>query len=307
MALHVAAQDKVKLSGRVIDDEQNPVLFAVVKVDGQAAGTTTDLQGRYQLEFSTADTVTVSFSMIGYVTKKKTLVRPKGSLRLNITLQTQSIDMGEVTVKEVRRQMNSTQHLNAENLKRLPSTTGNAVEELVAAAGDDAFSCIFLEGEDIYLNCINDLTRAFMKDLNLPLPPVRPASHALGREIYQAITFLDRDNEHLLLDRAPHLKTTRWHPHFLDVIPPTGGKDKGMDAILEHFGIPGEESMAFGDGENDLSMLVHAGIGVAMGTASDEVKRQADWATASVDEDGIVKALQHFQVCLLYTSDAADD
>ena len=36
-----------------------------------------------------------------------------------------------------------------------------------------------------------------------------------------------------------------------------------MDAILEHFGIPVEESMAFGDGENDLTMLVHAGIGVA--------------------------------------------
>lgn len=53
MALHVAAQDKVKLSGRVIDDEQNPVLFAVVKVDGQAAGTTTDRKGAYQLEFST--------------------------------------------------------------------------------------------------------------------------------------------------------------------------------------------------------------------------------------------------------------
>ena len=79
MALHVAAQDKVKLSGRVIDDEQNPVLFAVVKVDGQAAGTTTDLQGRYQLEFSTADTVTVSFSMIGYVTKKKHWSVPKAA------------------------------------------------------------------------------------------------------------------------------------------------------------------------------------------------------------------------------------
>ncbi len=131
-ALHVTAQDKVKLSGRVIDEEQNPVLFAVVKVDGQAAGTTTDLQGRYRLEFSTADTVTVSFSMIGYVTKKKTLVRPKGSLQLNITMQARSIDMGEVTVREMRRQMNSTQHLNAEDLKQMPSTTGNAVEELVA-------------------------------------------------------------------------------------------------------------------------------------------------------------------------------
>lgn len=171
-----------------------------------------------------------------------------------------------------------------------------AVEELVAAAGDETFSCIFLEGEEIYLNCINDLTRRFMKDLNLPLPPVRPSSYALGREIYQAITFLDRDNEHLLLDRAPHLKTTRWHPNFLDVIPPTGGKDKGMQAILDYFGIPVEESMAFGDGENDLTMLVHAGIGVAMGTASDAVKSQSDWATDSVDEDGIVKALKHFQV-----------
>lgn len=131
-ALHVSAQEKVKLSGRVIDDEQNPVIFAMVKVHGQAAGTTTDLQGKYSLEFNSADTVTISFSMMGYVTKEKTLTKPKGDLRLNITLQTQSIDMGEVTVKEVRRQLNTTQTLNAENIKQLLSTTGNAVEELVA-------------------------------------------------------------------------------------------------------------------------------------------------------------------------------
>ncbi len=130
--LQAFAQDKVKLSGRVIDDEQNPVIFAIVRVEGTAAGTTTDVQGRYQLEFTSADTVTVSFSMMGYATKKRTLIRPKGDLRLNVTLLPQSISMGEVTVKEVRRQMNSTQQLNAENLKRLPSTTGNAVEELVA-------------------------------------------------------------------------------------------------------------------------------------------------------------------------------
>ena len=102
------------------------------------------------------------------------------------------------------------------------------------------------------------------------------------------------EQEHLLLDRAPHLKTTRWHPNFLDVIPPTGGKDLGMDAILDHFGIPLENCMAFGDGENDLSMLIHAGIGVAMGTASSAVKAQANYAAPSVDEDGIVRALSHF-------------
>ena len=169
-----------------------------------------------------------------------------------------------------------------------------AVEELVAAARSNAFSCIFLEGQDIYINYSDEYTVQFMEDLHLPLPPTAPPTRALGRDIYQAITFLTKDNESLLLDRAPHLKTTRWHTHFLDVIPTTGGKDKGMDALLDHFGIPLECSMAFGDGENDLSMLLHAGIGVAMGSASDLVKSQADYTTGSVDEEGVVTALEHF-------------
>ena len=102
-----------------------------------------------------------------------------------------------------------------------------AVEELVAAAGDNAFSCIFLEGEDIYVNCINDYTRRFISDLSIDMPPVRPARYALGRTVYQAVTFLDKEHERLLLDRAPHLKTTRWHPNFLDVIPPHRGQGPG--------------------------------------------------------------------------------
>jgi len=171
-----------------------------------------------------------------------------------------------------------------------------AVEELVAAARTDAFSCIFLEGEEIYINCINEMTRQFIRDLSIPMPLQRPADYARGREVYQAVTFLTREREHLLLDRAPHLKTTRWHPTFLDVIPATGGKDKGMDAMLDHFGLTPEEAMAFGDGENDLTMLRHAGIGVAMGSASDFVKSQADYTTGTVDEDGVISALRHFEL-----------
>ena len=169
-----------------------------------------------------------------------------------------------------------------------------AVEELVAAARTDAFSCIFLEGEEIYINCINEMTRQFIRDLSIPMPLQRPADYARGREVYQAVTFLTREREHLLLDRAPHLKTTRWHPNFLDVIPPSGGKDRGMDALLDYFRIPVEDAMAFGDGENDLSMLLHAGIGVAMGSAHEEMKRQVDWVTGTADEDGVVQALAHF-------------
>ena len=67
-----------------------------------------------------------------------------------------------------------------------------------------------------------------------------------------------------------------------------------MDALLDHFRIPLEQSMAFGDGENDLSMLRHAGIGVAMGTASGAVRAGADYVTGTVDEDGVLSALEHF-------------
>ena len=54
--------------------------------------------------------------------------------------------------------------------------------------------------------------------------------------------------------------------------------------------------MAFGDGGNDLSMLKHVHIGVAMGNAKDYVKDVADYVTDSVDEDGIYNALKHFNI-----------
>ena len=52
--------------------------------------------------------------------------------------------------------------------------------------------------------------------------------------------------------------------------------------------------MAFGDGGNDIAMLQHVGIGVAMGNAMEDVKASADFVTTSVDEDGVVVALRHF-------------
>ena len=73
-------------------------------------------------------------------------------------------------------------------------------------------------------------------------------------------------------------------------------KRVGIDKMLEHFQIGLDECMAFGDGGNDIQMLSHVEIGIAMGNASDEVKKYADYITDSVDEDGVFKALKHFNV-----------
>ena len=54
--------------------------------------------------------------------------------------------------------------------------------------------------------------------------------------------------------------------------------------------------MSFGDAENDIEMLRQAQIGVAMGNARDIVKKEADFVTTSVDEDGVDFAIRHFNV-----------
>lgn len=131
-ALNSMAQNKVKLSGRVLDDEQNPLMMVVVKLENQAIGTTTNINGRYDFEFEAGDSAVVTYSLMGYEKRRKVLKKPKGSLTLNIVMKPLNLELGEVTVKEVQRQMGSTQRLNTDDLKRLPSTTGNAVEELVA-------------------------------------------------------------------------------------------------------------------------------------------------------------------------------
>ena len=76
------------------------------------------------------------------------------------------------------------------------------------------------------------------------------------------------------------------------------GVDKGvgLKRLADFLEVPIEQTMAIGDTENDLAIIKAAGIGVAMGNAKDDVKAAADYVTASVDEDGIYKALKHFGV-----------
>ena len=88
----------------------------------------------------------------------------------------------------------------------------------------------------------------------------------------------------------------RWHPLFADIINKGTSKSRGIDEVIKHYGIKLEETMAFGDGGNDINMLEHAGIGVAMDNASDKVKAASDYITSSVDDNGIINALRHFNI-----------
>ena len=69
-------------------------------------------------------------------------------------------------------------------------------------------------------------------------------------------------------------------------------KATGMERYLKAAGIAREDSIAVGDGPNDLQMMEYAGIGIAMGNAREEVKERADMVTSSIDDDGIYRAFE---------------
>jgi len=71
-------------------------------------------------------------------------------------------------------------------------------------------------------------------------------------------------------------------------------KAKALDTVLIPLGYTKENMIAFGDSQNDMTMIDYVGVGVAMDNAVDEVKNVANFVTASNDENGIAKALYKY-------------
>ncbi len=126
-----ASAQTFTLQGRVTDEQLNPVELASVQVLSQGRATLTSLSGEFSMELLSADSVEVKFSMIGYKTKTRLLRRPRGKQTLQIILSEDDQTLHEVQVTEMRRQTTTTQELSKEDVKNAPSTTGNAVEEMI--------------------------------------------------------------------------------------------------------------------------------------------------------------------------------
>lgn len=158
------------------------------------------------------------------------------------------------------------------------------------------FPCAFVQEHEIFMNYTDEAVKDVFRLLNFPAPPIRPMEEISGRTVYQLIAFFTAEQEKRIMPILSHCESTRWNPLFTDVVPKGSSKRIGIDKMLEHFHIEPDECMAFGDGGNDIAMLEHAGIGIAMGNAADDVMKSAGYVTTSVDDNGIYNALKHFNI-----------
>ena len=159
--------------------------------------------------------------------------------------------------------------------------------------GDEFVGCQPIPKEDV-LTCVED---AQEKGYSLIVVGRKDVAVLDPKgDVERIFHQISADYEAELLARLPHCISGRWHPEFTDITANGADKGKGIIAMAKHQGFDLNRTMAFGDGGNDSSMILQAGIGVAMGNAIDALKQQADYVTTSVDDDGILNALKHFNV-----------
>ncbi|GGF88019.1 phosphatase [Paenibacillus albidus] len=169
----------------------------------------------------------------------------------------------------------------------------SSLEKLVEAAGRNNHSLVFEGNEQFFANSeAHPFIMESVNSLRVEQPGFDPEFWR-NSDIYQVFLHCEAADEHLYDQVFDDLRLVRWHPKAMDVTVMGGSKAVGIESMLARLNISPSEAVAFGDGLNDMEMLEHVGLGIAMGNSHPELLPYADYVTASVDEGGIRQGLRH--------------
>ena len=225
-------------------------------------------------------------------------VRKKG-IKIFIATGRHMIELSKLPVMEIP--FNGYLTLNGnlildENKKAYAGTpiSADEVEVLSGIFRAKKIPFVMISADKRFINYVDDVVVETQASTHGTIPDIGNVSDYDGEKIYQCIAFV-QDRERKVLDEIlDECSITSWNPTGIDIVARGSGKAAGIAQFIQEHGLDRSEIMAFGDGENDIEMLKFAGVGVAMGNASDEVKAAADYVTESVDDNGIENALKHF-------------
>ena len=126
------AKGPIKLSGLITDQNNEPLEFVTVKVQGKALGTTSGLDGRYTLSIPAADTIRVVFSCIGYEESKRRLIDASGDVTINVKMTPATYALGGIEVTDFQKQTSGMQKIDGASYKLSPDVSGGSVESMLS-------------------------------------------------------------------------------------------------------------------------------------------------------------------------------
>ena len=136
-----------------------------------------------------------------------------------------------------------------------------------------------------------DIENAF-RFFHSPLPPQKPYE---DEEVNMATVYQKSSFDFSVIDQIPGLFAIKGKADYADVIMDSVTKGSGLTLARKLFSLNGSV-MAVGDGDNDLEMIESADIGIAMGNATERVKKKATYVTEDLYHDGLYKALEHYSL-----------
>ena len=159
------------------------------------------------------------------------------------------------------------------------------------------FPCYMIGAEKMYINYLTQNVIDIQNSINSIIPEVIDLRTLKDKSIYQIGPFeTDSIQETNLLNKLKNCQSTRWHDLAIDILHNDGGKQNGIKAFLDEYNIDIQDTMAFGDGNNDRDMFEFVNTSVAMGNAKEELKKCATYITDDIDNDGIYNALKFYHL-----------
>lgn len=176
-----------------------------------------------------------------------------------------------------------------------------------------------LDGEDLIYDCYMDgagwMTedlkarvdehassphyRKMIRELRQGVPELKDFIRRRGQNVQKVQLFTKHPQLRLdLMEQLPRcfegLSISSSVSDNVEINQSHANKGEALLALAASLGVEVERTIAFGDGLNDLPMLMQAGVGVAMANACDEAKAIARWIAPSNDEDGVAAGIERF-------------
>lgn len=157
---------------------------------------------------------------------------------------------------------------------------------------DEEDSLSFFSKDDAWISNHTDLSKLVYSKLNLELPTID--SEAPTRHDILSMMLCTTKEKNELEACCPELDFFKVSPYSYDIVLKNVNKGNSVKKLLQSF--DEVTSYAFGDGENDLSLFQACDIGIAMGNATEELKKIADFVTDNNNGDGIKLGLQQYNL-----------
>jgi Cof subfamily protein (haloacid dehalogenase superfamily) len=170
------------------------------------------------------------------------------------------------------------------------------LNELTELAYNNKIDIAFSSADEYVLNSkFTDMSDRFSDVFHLEYPLVKHNYH-LDNEIHQINLFYNESDYKKFEELFPTLHFNFSNHYGLDVNEKGGLKEIGMKIFEEKLGIKNEDTIAIGDGNNDISMIEYAHIGISMGNGVKKLKNAADIITDDVDKNGFFNVFKKLKL-----------